>query len=177
LDAVKPAAWLLRTILQSLATSSSFEALKPRIFGLIRRAKKSPHNRLSEPTRSRLNGNSPIAQDHKAETDHNYQQGEWQHPQIQQPSGQSEAVEALRAIVNERIAARAQDQADEKRWWPPDPEKEVKHQKILQTISTTMTTKIASPSLSHHHARRSLQAGQVAIVAPRRQFSSCRIMT
>jgi len=40
-------------------------------------------------------------------------------PEIPNPSFQAQAIEALKAITDERKAAHDQAQADEHRWWPP----------------------------------------------------------
>ncbi len=61
----------------------------------------------------------PAVQSHKPTTDHNENINERYPPEV--VKWEIEILEALRAITHEQQTARRENQANEKRWWPPSP--------------------------------------------------------
>jgi len=59
--------------------------------------------------------------DHNAQTQNDHKVDNRQPPQLPDSSVESAVIKALRAITDEREAARKQYQANDKRWWPPSP--------------------------------------------------------
>jgi hypothetical protein len=70
---------------------------------------------------ARLSSKPPALQSHKPTANHRNDVDERRPPQIVKSPFEAEIVEALRAITREQQTSRAEDQANEKRWWPPSP--------------------------------------------------------
>jgi hypothetical protein len=76
----------------------------------------------------------PAVQSHKPTTDDRNNPDERHTPDCDESSFETGVLEALRAIESEQETARAQDQANEKRWWPPSPSWAIVYVTVIYVI-------------------------------------------
>ncbi len=82
---------------------------------------------------------APAIQSHTPTAGDHDDAGEGQPPQTAKSPFEAELVEALRAMVRQQQTARIEDQANEKRWWPPSPSWAIVYVTVIYVVVAIFT--------------------------------------
>ncbi|HEY9157885.1 hypothetical protein [Candidatus Binatus sp.] len=85
----------------------------------------------------------PAVQSHKPTAGDRGDAGEGRPPQTLKSPFEAELLEALRAIARQQQTVRREDQAKEKRWWPPSPSWAIVYVTVIYVVATVIYVAVA----------------------------------